>query len=157
MTLLDRLAVVVATGLGAGLAPRAPGTAGTLVAVPFAWALSRLPLGAALAVVAGFALLAVAAAERVGRRWGDADDQRIVSDEIAGYLVTMAGVPFGWRSAVLGFFLFRLADIVKPWPANVIDRRWKNGAGNVLDDLAAAAYARGVIALVVLLRPEWLQ
>lgn len=89
-------------------------------------------------------------AQRTGRYYGVPDARQIVIDEVAGYLVTMAFVPWSWTAALAGFFLFRIADIIKPWPASYFDRTWKNGAGVVLDDLVAGLYARLAMAGVVL-------
>jgi phosphatidylglycerophosphatase A len=123
-----------------GYAPVAPGTFGTLGAIPLWLALSRLPPGAYLALTVAFAALAVAAADRAGRYWGVCDASPIVIDEVAGYLLTMALVPFSWRAAAAGFLLFRVFDVLKPWPASAFDRV-KTGFGVVMDDLAAGAYA----------------
>lgn len=131
-----------------GLAPVAPGTFGTLGAVPLWWALSRLPLGAYLAATAAFIALAALAAHRAARHWGVADASPIVIDEVAGYLVTMIAAPVSWPAAVGGFLLFRLFDIVKPWPASALDRV-KNGAGVVLDDVAAGLYACAALHLAL--------
>jgi phosphatidylglycerophosphatase A len=123
-----------------GYAPFAPGTFGTLGAIPLYLAASRLPAGAYLAFTLAFAALAVQAADRAGRYWGVPDASPIVIDEVAGYLLTMALVPFSWPAALAGFVLFRIFDVLKPWPASALDRV-KNGLGVVADDLAAGVYA----------------
>ena len=123
-----------------GYAPFAPGTFGTLGAVPLYLALSRLPPGAYVAATFAFSALAVVAADRAGRYWRIPDASPIVIDEVAGYLLTMALVPFSWPSALAGFVLFRIFDVTKPWPASAFDRV-KNGFGVVLDDLAAGVWA----------------
>lgn len=131
-----------------GFAPIAPGTFGTLGAVPLWWALSRLPLGVYLAVTAAFIALGALAAHHAGRHWGVADASPIVIDEVAGYLVTMAAAPVSWPAALAGFVLFRVFDVLKPWPASALDRV-KNGAGVVLDDVAAGVYAWIVLQLAL--------
>jgi phosphatidylglycerophosphatase A len=123
-----------------GYAPVAPGTFGTLGAIPLYLALSRLPAGAYVAVTLAFSALAMLAADRAGRYWGVADASPIVIDEVAGYLLTMALVPFSWPAALAGFVLFRIFDVLKPWPASAFDRV-KSGYGVVMDDLAAGVYA----------------
>jgi phosphatidylglycerophosphatase A len=123
-----------------GYAPVAPGTFGTLGAIPLYLVLARLPAAGYLAVTVAFSALAMLAADRAGRYWGVADASPIVIDEVAGYLLTMALVPFSWPAALAGFFLFRAFDVLKPWPASALDRV-KNGFGVVADDLAAAVYA----------------
>lgn len=147
--LSDRLALVVATGLGSGYSPFASGTAGTLVAIPFFLALARLEPWLQLLSTLAFAAIAIWAAGRAAPYFGESDDGRIVSDEIAGYLVTMALVPAEPKFLIAGFLLFRLFDIVKPWPACYFDRKVHNGFGNVMDDLVAGLYARGCLALLI--------
>ncbi len=134
-----------------GFAPVAPGTVGTLGAIPLYLVLSRLPPGAYVAFTAAFVVLASFAAERAGRYWGVADASAIVADEVAGYLVTLALVPFSWPSVLAGFVLFRIFDVLKPWPASAFDRV-KSGFGVVMDDVAAGVWAWGTILALRLLR-----
>ncbi len=139
--------VVLAAWGPCGFAPVAPGTAGTLGAIPLYLALSRLGADAYVAVLFAFCALAAVAADRAGRWWGVADASPIVIDEVAGYLLTMALVPFSWPAVLAGFLLFRVFDVLKPWPASALDRM-KNGLGVVLDDLAAGVWAwAGLLAL----------
>jgi len=132
--------VVLAAWGPCGFAPFAPGTVGTLGAIPLAWALHPLPLGLRLLTVVAFTALGVFAAGIAGRYWKVVDASPIVIDEVAGYLVTMAAVPFSWTAALAGFALFRLLDVTKPWPASAFDRV-KSGFGVVMDDVAAGAWA----------------
>jgi phosphatidylglycerophosphatase A len=132
-----------------GFSPFAPGTAGTLGAVPLYMALSLLPWPAYLLVTAALLLLGIVAAGRAGRYWGVVDASPIVIDEVVGYLVTMALVPFSWPAAAAGFVLFRLFDIWKPWPVSALDRL-KSGLGVMLDDVGAGVY--GWVCLQLLLR-----
>jgi len=131
----------LAFGFGSGLAPKAPGTFGTLAAVPVWYALAQLPLWAYLLGT----LLVIAAGPwlcgRTSRDMGVHDHGGIVWDEIAGFLVTMALAPVSLTSAVLGFALFRFFDVVKPWPIGWLDRRVHGGTGIMLDDLVAGVYA----------------
>lgn len=136
--------VLLASWGPCGYAPAAPGTVGTLGAIPLYLALSRLPPGGYIAVTFAFCALAMLASERAGRYWGVADASPIVIDEVAGYLLTMALVPFSWTAVVAGFVLFRIFDVLKPWPASAFDRV-KSGFGVVMDDLAAAVYAWAVL------------
>ena len=131
-----------------GLAPVAPGTVGTLGAVPLFWLLRPLPLWLYLVTLVGFAAMAVRAAEVAGAHWKAVDASPIVIDEVAGYLVTMALVPWSAGGALLGFLLFRLFDVWKPWPVSALDR-WKSGTGVVADDLAAGLWAAAAYALLV--------
>lgn len=143
-----RWVTLVATAGGAGLIPVAPGTWGTLVAVPLAWALSRLGQPAFLAATAFVAAVGSVAADIYCKRTGRHDNQQIVIDEVAGYLVTMALVPRTPLLLAAGFVLFRLFDIWKPPPVRAIDRRVQGGFGVVADDLAAGVY--GALALWLL-------
>ena len=138
-----KVALVWATFFGAGYAPLAPGTAGTAAAIPLWWGLSHVPGWLYLAATAAVVLTGIAAADRAGRYYGVADSGHIVIDEVAGYLVTMAFLPRTLFAALAGFVLFRICDVLKPWPARFFDRapRWKNGAGVVLDDLFAGLWA----------------
>jgi phosphatidylglycerophosphatase A len=99
-----------------GFSPLAPGTVGTLGAVPLAWALSRLGWPVYLGATALLLALGVGAAGRAGRHWGVVDASPIVIDEVVGYLLTLALVPFSAGTALSGFVLFRIFDILKPWP-----------------------------------------
>lgn len=148
------LTLVWSSFFGSGYFPVAPGTAGTAAAIPLWWALSHAPLWAYVAGTAAITLTGIAAADRAGRYYGVADSGHIVIDEVAGYLVTMFLLPRSLFAALAGFFLFRLCDVVKPWPANFFDRdaRWKNGAGVVLDDIFAGVWACGLTWLAVLLK-----
>ena len=132
---------VIALGFGAGVLPRAPGTWGTLAAVPIYILLSRLPLTQYLLsllvlFVAGIWICGIA-----GRILGVHDHGAIVWDEMVGYWVTMAAAPPGWVWLVIGFVLFRLFDIWKPWPIAWMDRRVAGGFGVMADDLVAGLYA----------------
>jgi phosphatidylglycerophosphatase A len=131
-----------------GYAPWAPGTAGTLGAIPLFYALRGLPLPLYALTVVAFVALASFAAAVAGRYWKVVDASPIVIDEVAGYLVTMALVPWSWSAAIAGFALFRIMDVVKPWPASYFDRRVKSGIGVVMDDVAAGAWAFAALALL---------
>lgn len=130
-----------------GLSPVAPGTVGTLGAVPLAWAVARLDPLPAAAFLAAFLALSIHAAGHAGRHWRVVDASQIVIDEVMGYLVTMAFVPFSWPAAAAGFLLFRATDVLKPWPASALDRV-KNAAGVVLDDVAAGVWAGVALRLL---------
>jgi phosphatidylglycerophosphatase A len=139
--------VILAAWGPCGFAPFAPGTVGTLGAIPLFWALRHMPLPLYLLTVVAFVALGVFAAAQAGRYWKVVDASPIVIDEVAGYLVTMALVPWSWGAAVAGFLLFRLFDVVKPWPASAFDRV-KSGFGVVMDDVAAGVWAAAVLALL---------
>ena len=139
--LLRHPAHFVALGFGLGLAPVAPGTFGTLLAIPLA-AVLRLYLSDAAfaaAIVALFAL-GVWAAEVAGRNLGAADHGAIVWDEVVAFLVVLFFVGAHPLSIMVAFGLFRLFDILKPPPIRQLERAFKNGFGVMADDLLAAGY-----------------
>ncbi len=134
-------ALLLAFGLGSGLSPVAPGTMGTLVAIPLyylmAWLLDPLWLYGAIAaaLLGGVWICGVA-----GRAVGEVDYGGIVWDEIAAFWLVLAFTPARPLWVVLAFVLFRLFDIWKPYPIDWVDRRFKHPAGVMLDDVLAAAY-----------------
>lgn len=138
---MNSLVKVLATWFGSGLSPVAPGTFGTAAAIPLYLLLAPLPLPWYLAFLVIFSVAACWVADRAEAIYERQDPGLIVIDEVAGFILTMAGVPFGWKEILAGFLLFRFFDVVKPFPARTIDRRMKNGCGVVLDDLAAGVYA----------------
>ncbi len=139
------LALTWSSFFGSGYVPIAPGTAGTIAAIPLWYLLTdaRVPIWLYLVVTAAVTLTGMAAAQIAGKYYGVADSGHIVIDEVAGYLVTMAFLPRAVVPALAGFVFFRIFDVLKPPPARFFDRdpRWKNGAGVVLDDVWAGVYA----------------
>lgn len=136
----------LAFGFGSGLIPRAPGTWGTLVAVPWLLLLDGLHWVLFWPVLGGLFALGVAICNRVGTRLGVDDYGGIVWDEMVGFWLTMAFVPVTWYWVLLGFVLFRAFDILKPWPIREIDGRLSGGLGVMLDDVLAALYAGVLLA-----------
>ena len=140
---------LIAFGFGSGLAPKAPGTVGTLLGLPLFWLVATaapdLP-NRIILLVAAF-LLGVWACARTGRALGVADHGGIVWDEIVAFALVLMFTPAllftpaGWLWMALAFALFRLFDILKPWPISLADARLKNGFGVMFDDLLAAGYA----------------
>ncbi|MES9836084.1 MAG: phosphatidylglycerophosphatase A [Candidatus Thiodiazotropha sp.] len=139
---------LLAFGFGSGLLPKAPGTYGTLVGVPLYLLMQPLPLLSYILLVALGFVAGLWLCQRAVEDLGVHDHSGIVWDEIVGYLAAMAFAPPGWIWIVIGFLLFRLFDIFKPWPIRWIDRRVKGGLGIMLDDLAAGIYSAGVISLL---------
>lgn len=147
--LVNAISKLVATAFGAGYSPRAPGTCGTAVAVPLAWALASLSVWQFSLVALGVTVLGIYCAQRAGRAWGTEDDQRIVIDEVAGYLVTMIPADrSSWAALAIGFVVFRLFDIVKPPPVRWLDEHLPGGWGVMLDDVAAGVL--GAITMILL-------
>ncbi|MDQ6917238.1 MAG: phosphatidylglycerophosphatase A [Pseudomonadota bacterium] len=146
--LLAHPAHFVALGFGAGLSPVAPGTVGTLVALPLAALLHATAGDAGYLIAVGFTFaIGVWAADRTGRALGAADHGAIVWDEVVAFLLVLFFVGTDPVRQAIAFLLFRLFDIVKPPPANLIDREWHNGFGVMADDIVAAFYTVVVIAL----------
>jgi phosphatidylglycerophosphatase A len=143
------LATLVATSLGAGFMPKAPGHTGTLTAIPLAYALARCGQSVYLLGFFFICLTGTWAAERFGRATGREDDQRIVIDEVAGYLLTLLFVDRRPFHLLAAFFIFRLFDIWKPPPVRQIDARVRGGIGVMADDLAAGVYGALTMGLVV--------
>lgn len=146
---MRRVILFLSSNAGLGYAPVAPGTFGTLAGLPVFYLLAGLPAPLYLLTWTALLFLAFWVAERAGAIYGVADDGRIVIDELVGYLVTVALLPFSWTTALLGFVCFRCFDIVKLPPARWFDRHVKNGYGVVLDDVIAGIY--GALALRLLL------
>lgn len=139
---LSDIPVLLATWFGAGLLRPAPGTIGSLAAIPFGYAIVMLSGQVALAIAAALLLIiGTLAAHRYGKKSGVADDQSIVIDEVAGMWI--AAIPAGKNLLLwlLAFFLFRLFDIWKPWPASYFDNRSRNGFDVMMDDVVAGVYA----------------
>ena len=144
----------VAFGFGAGLAPKAPGTFGSLVGIVAAWWLLELPLVARVAFVVAVIALGIWICGESARRLGRHDDQRIVFDEIAGVLLTSLAVGEKTLFALaLVFVFFRVFDIWKPWPIRDVDHSLHGGLGIMLDDLIAAVYAAACVATIRVLLP----
>lgn len=138
---------VLAFGFGAGLSPVAPGTAGTLLGVFIYLALAPLALPYYVATVTLLFLLGVWLCHRAAADLDMHDHPGIVFDEIVGFLVAMTGLPRDWPWLIAGFVLFRLLDILKPWPIGPVDRRLKGGLGIMADDLVAGLMALGLLQL----------
>lgn len=140
----------LAFGFGSGLAPVAPGTFGTLAALPVYALLAGLSVPVYIALVVALLVVGVRICQRCEARLAVHDHSGIVWDEIVGYLITMVGVPFSWKAAVLGFVLFRVFDVLKPWPISRLDRSVPGGLGVMVDDALAGVFA------AVCLRVLWL-
>jgi len=143
------IALFLAQGLGSGRLPWAPGTFGTLPGVALYWALAGLPPTHYLVVTAALFLLGIPLCGHAAHALGRPDPPSVVWDEVVGYLVTMIAVPPSGLGMVLGFALFRLFDIWKPWPIGLIDRRVQGGLGIMLDDLVAGLFGLALLHLLI--------
>ncbi|MCG8369699.1 MAG: phosphatidylglycerophosphatase A [Proteobacteria bacterium] len=137
----------LAFGFGTGLAPFAPGTVGSVPGLLLFWLTLEFGLYVQLAIAAVLILAGIWICGESARRIGVHDHGGIVWDEIAGMYVTLFLAPVSVAGFAAAFVLFRLADIVKPWPIRDLDHRMRGGAGIMLDDLLAALYASLLLAL----------
>jgi len=137
--------VLIAVGFGSGLAPKAPGTAGTLIAIPLFLLMQPLPLISYLLITTCLFIAGIWICTYTAEKLGVHDHPSIVIDEVVGYLITMIAAPEGWLFIVVGFVLFRLLDAIKPWPISWFDRNVNGGLGIMVDDVVA-----GIIALAII-------
>ena len=138
----------LALGFGSGLAPKMPGTFGTLASLPLVVLLSHYA-GFSLYVFVTL-LVCIAGIWICGKTAEDMrvhDDSSIVWDEVAGMLITMLAVPLSWQTLLAGFLLFRFFDIIKPWPISYLDKYVHGGFGIMIDDVLAGLFALGVLHL----------
>jgi len=140
---------LLALGFGTGCAPKMPGTIGTLVGILFYLPMLTLSWPFYIGVTIILFLLGIWLCDVTARHLGVHDHGGIVWDEIVGYLITMTAAPPDWRFVLLGFVLFRLFDIWKPWPINWLDRKLTGGLGIMSDDVFAGIYALIVLQIII--------
>jgi phosphatidylglycerophosphatase A len=150
MNFRDRAAVFLATGFSVGNIPFAPGTLGALLGIPICFGLAELGRGGSIAGIAAFVFLAIWIAGRAEQVIGKKDDPAIVIDEVAGMVVTLAGLPLTPLNLAVGFAAFRALDVIKPFPARRIDRQMAGGWGVVLDDVVAGLYCNIFLRVISL-------
>jgi phosphatidylglycerophosphatase A len=141
----------LAFGFGSGLAPKAPGTFGTLAAVPLYWLVSDLGLPLYTAFILVTAAVGIWICEAASRQLGVHDHPGIVWDEFVGYWITLWALPADWTWMVAGFVVFRIFDIAKPWPIGMLDKRVRGGFGIMVDDVIAGVMACATLHLALLL------
>lgn len=139
----------LAFGFGSGLAPKAPGTFGTLACIPLYLLLSDLSVVHYIIVCGLVSGIGIYICGYAADALKTHDHPGIVWDEFAGFLITMIGVSFSWNNILLGFILFRIFDIFKPWPISWLDRKVSGGLGIMIDDIVAGLFA--LIALHTIL------
>jgi phosphatidylglycerophosphatase A len=140
----------LALGFGSGLAPKAPGTFGTLAAIPVFLLLTMLmptPLPYAIAVTV-LGIVGIYICGKAADDLGVHDHPAIVWDEFVGFFITMFMVPVSWQSILVGFILFRIFDIFKPWPISFIDKKMTGGLGIMFDDVLAGIFALVIMQLI---------
>lgn len=138
---MDRLFMGIATGFGAGYLPKAPGTWGSLLALPLHFFLRQLPPNHYALALGGIFFLAVITAGQAEKILDRKDPSVVVIDEVIGMLITLIAAPNNPLIWLLGFLIFRFFDIFKPYPIRIIDRRINGGMGIVLDDVLAGIYS----------------
>ncbi|MCD6040167.1 MAG: p [Gammaproteobacteria bacterium] len=138
----------IAFGFGSGAAPFAPGTFGTLMGIPFYLAMQSLSHVLYLILLVLIILASMWLCDKVSKEIGIHDHSGMCLDEIVGYLVTMYAAPHGILWIWLGFLLFRLFDIWKPWPINYIDEKVSGGVGIILDDVLAGVYSMIILRIL---------
>lgn len=144
-TALKDPVVFIALGLGSGLSPKAPGTAGTVMSIPLFLLIQDLPLMAYALITLSITLLGIWICSYSAKKLGVHDHPAIVIDEVAGFLITMFAAPNGWQWLLAGFILFRFFDAVKPWPISWMDKNIGGGFGIMIDDVAA-----GLVSMALL-------
>lgn len=146
---------MIATFFNIGKIKFAPGTWGTLAAVPLVYVVAQT--NGLIYMIACLLLmpLAILAAEFHERKLGTHDSSEIVIDEVLGFFIAMTWVPITWQSMLIGFFLFRVLDIFKPFPIGYIDKKVHGGLGVIADDLVAGILVN-IILQVILTKTNWL-
>jgi phosphatidylglycerophosphatase A len=148
---MNRFILILATGFGVGYSAIAPGTLGTLIAIPVYYFLSEIPSPLYEITLVGFFFLSVWISEKAEIFFGKRDDQRIVIDEMMGFLITMLWIPRTTLFIIMGFFLFRFFDIFKPFPIRRLEGKFSGGFGVVLDDILAGIYTNISLHLIHLI------
>ena len=140
--------LLLAYGFGFGLAPKAPGTFGTLVGIPLVVLIMHLPSLWAVAILSLLFAVGVPICRRGSEHLETDDPGAVVWDEIVGYGVAVVAIPFSLWAMVIAFMLFRMFDILKPWPIKWADSKVHGGLGIMLDDLLAGLLALGILHLI---------
>lgn len=139
----------LAFGFGSGLAKKMPGTMGTIAAVPVYLLFSQANVWVYSILTLVVCVVGIRICDDAAKQLGEHDFGGIVWDEVAGYLVTMWFVPFSWAAVLLGFVLFRIFDILKPWPIQWIDQKVEGGFGIMLDDLLAGLFSAMILWYII--------
>jgi len=146
---MHKLIMIIATGLYSGYLPKAPGTWGSLVGLLLFFLLHSLSLPVYLAVTAGLFVVGSFAAGEAEKILDNRDPGVVVIDEIVGIMITMIAVPATPLTMALGFILFRIFDVLKPFPVNFFDQKFHGGLGIMLDDVMAGIYSLIILQLFV--------
>lgn len=150
-----KVALIFATGFGSGFAPFASGTWGSLVGLVFYLLFKNFPPSLYSVTLLGIFAISIWSSEIAEQHFNKKDPGEIVVDEIIGQLVSLAFLPFSWKITLLGFLLFRVMDIFKPFPACWFQDHLKGGWGVVMDDVMAGIYANLLLRALVFLLPSF--
>ena len=137
--------VCLALGLGSGLSPKAPGTAGTVMSIPLFLLIQDLPLMVYVMITLLITLSGIWICSYSSKKLGVHDHPAIVIDEVAGFLITMFAAPSGWQWVLAGFVLFRFFDALKPWPISWLDKNINGGFGIMVDDVVAGLVSMSLL------------
>jgi phosphatidylglycerophosphatase A len=149
MKFRDRTVLFLATGFFVGTVPFAPGTFGSIIGLPVCFLISGLNIFLSVTCTLLFIFFAIWVAAAAGKILKKEDPGEIVIDEIAGLIVTFVGLPFTLQTAIAGFILFRIFDILKPFPIRTIEKKVAGGSGVVLDDVMAGIYGNLILRLAI--------
>ena len=152
--LFEKLVLCLSTWFGAGLMPRAPGTFGTLGAVPIIFLINYIGYLYEVFFLIIFIPMAVFSSGKSEKLLERDDPPEVVIDEVAGFLLTVFLLPLSWLTLSVGFILFRLFDILKPFPISRLEKTLKGGTGIVLDDLLAGVYANLCLRILLYFNME---
>lgn len=144
-----KISLIFATGFGSGYAPFASGTWGSLVGLVIYYAFKNFSSSLYFATLIGVFAIAIWSSQMAEVHFGKKDPGQVVVDEIIGQLVTLAFLPFSWKLSIAGFLLFRLFDILKPFPARWFQDHLKGGWGIVMDDVMAGVYANLILQVLM--------
>ena len=137
----------LAFGFGSGMSKKAPGTMGTLAAIPVYWLFAQTNSVVYALLMLVVRVIGIWICGNAADKLGEHDYGGIVWDEIAGYLITMCLVPLTWQTIIVGFILFRIFDILKPWPISWLDRYVQGGFGIMINDMLAGIFAGALLLL----------
>jgi len=149
--ILDNPIHFLAFGFGAGLLPNAPGTYGTLLAIPIVFFLKHFSWVTYIVFFIATFLIGIHICQKTSQDIKQYDHPGIVWDEVVGFILAMFLVPFEWYWLLLGFVLFRFFDIKKPWPIKTLETQVKGGLGIMVDDLAAGLYTFLILQILIFL------
>jgi phosphatidylglycerophosphatase A len=138
----------LAFGFGSGLIKKAPGTMGTIAAIPVYYFSAQFSIIGYIAIILFTGIIGIWLCDQASKKLGEHDFNGIVWDEIVGYLITMSFVDFSITHLIIGFILFRLFDIIKPQPIAWIDQRVNGGLGIMLDDVIAGVFAAIILKII---------